>query len=75
MSSIIPGYEHDIFISYHQKYNKGEKWIGEFVDALKTKLKSTFKVEISEYFDIDIKITYTQPVESISGSFFLKIAI
>ena len=36
MSSIIPGYEYDIFISYRQKDNKGDKWVSEFVDALKT---------------------------------------
>src|SRR5512140_228407 len=53
MSSIIPGYEYDIFISYRQKDNKGDKWVSEFVDALKTELESTFKEEISVYFDIN----------------------
>jgi TolB-like protein len=53
MSSIIPGYEYDIFISYRQKDNKGDRWVSEFVDALKTELESTFKEEISVYFDIN----------------------
>jgi len=53
MASIIPGYEYDIFISYRQKDNKGDRWVTEFVDALKTELESTFKKEISVYFDIN----------------------
>ena len=27
MSSIIPGFEYDIFISYRQKDNKGDRWV------------------------------------------------
>jgi TolB-like protein len=53
MASLLPGYEYDIFISYRQKDNKGEKWVSEFVEALKTELESTFKEEISVYFDIN----------------------
>jgi TolB-like protein len=53
MSSIIEGYNYDIFISYRQKDNKGDRWVSEFVDSLKTELESTFKEEISVYFDID----------------------
>jgi adenylate cyclase len=53
MVSIIQGYEYDIFISYRQKDNKGDRWVSEFVDALKTELESTFKEEISVYFDIN----------------------
>jgi TolB-like protein/Tfp pilus assembly protein PilF len=51
MASIIPGYEYDIFISYRQKDNKGDRWVSKFVDALKTELESTFKEDISIYFD------------------------
>ena len=53
MPSIIPGYEYDIFISYRQKDNKGDRWVSEFVDALKTELESTFKEDVSVYFDIN----------------------
>ena len=53
MGSIIPGYEYDIFISYRQKDNKGDRWVSEFVEALKTELESTFKEDISLYFDIN----------------------
>ncbi len=53
MASLIPGYEYDIFISYRQKDNKGDKWVSEFVEALKTELESTFKEEVSVYFDIN----------------------
>ena len=51
MSSLIPGFEYDIFISYRQKDNKGERWVTEFVSALKNELESTFKEDISIYFD------------------------
>jgi tetratricopeptide (TPR) repeat protein len=53
MSSIIEGYSYDIFVSYRQKDNKGDRWVSEFVEALKTELESTFKEEISVYFDIN----------------------
>ena len=53
MSSIIEGYEYDIFISYRQKDNKHDGWVTEFVDNLKGELESTFKEEISVYFDIN----------------------
>ena len=53
MASLIPGYEYDIFISYRQKDNKGDRWVSELVEALKTELESTFKEEISVYFDIN----------------------
>ncbi len=35
MSSIIEGYNYDIFISYRQKDNKYDGWVTEFVDNLK----------------------------------------
>ena len=53
MASLIPGFEYDVFISYRQKDNKGDKWVSEFVEALKTELESIFKEEISVYFDIN----------------------
>ena len=53
MSSIISGYEYDIFISYRQKDNKHDGWVTEFVDNLKGEIESTFKEEISIYFDIN----------------------
>jgi tetratricopeptide (TPR) repeat protein len=51
MPAIIPGFEYDIFISYRQKDNKGEKWVAEFVEALTTELDATFKDDIAIYFD------------------------
>jgi len=53
MSSLIPGFEYDIFISYRQKDNKYDGWVNEFVDNLKRELEATFKEEISVYFDIN----------------------
>ncbi len=53
MPSLVHGFEYDIFISYRQKDNKGDRWVNEFVEALKTELESTFKEDISIYFDIN----------------------
>jgi TolB-like protein len=53
MASILEGYNYDIFISYRQKDNKYDGWVTEFVDNLNKELESTFKEEISVYFDIN----------------------
>jgi tetratricopeptide (TPR) repeat protein len=53
MASLIPGYEYDIFISYRQKDNKHDGWVTDFVNNLKGELESTFKEDISVYFDIN----------------------
>ena len=53
MSSIIEGYNYDIFVSYRQKDNKHDGWVSEFVDNLKGELEATFKEEINVYFDIN----------------------
>ena len=53
MPSIIEGYNYDIFLSYRQKDNKNDGWVTEFVENLKGELESTFKEEISIYFDIN----------------------
>jgi tetratricopeptide (TPR) repeat protein len=53
MSSIISGFNYDVFISYRQKDNKHDGWVTEFVNNLKGELESTFKEEISVYFDIN----------------------
>ena len=53
MPSIIEGYNYDIFISYRQKDNKHDGWVTEFVENLKGELESTFKDDISVYFDIN----------------------
>ena len=51
MPGLIPGFGYDIFISYRQKDNKGDKWVNSFVEALKTELEAPFKEDISIYFD------------------------
>jgi len=53
MASIVPGYEYDIFISYRQKDNRHDGWVTEFVNNLKGELESTFKEEVTVYFDVN----------------------
>jgi TolB-like protein/Flp pilus assembly protein TadD len=51
MSSLVPGYEYDVFISYRQKDNQYDGWVTEFVNNLKKELAATFKEDVSVYFD------------------------
>ena len=50
MPSTLPGFEYDNFISYCRKDNKGEHWVTEFANSLKTELEATFKEDIAIYF-------------------------
>jgi hypothetical protein len=50
MSSIIPGYEYDIFISYRHNDNRSG-WVADFVRALQEELAATSKEPLSLYFD------------------------
>ena len=51
MSSIIEGYNYDIFISYRQNDNRYDGWVTEFAANLKKELDATIKDKISVYFD------------------------
>lgn len=53
MPSILPGFEYDVFISYRHKDNKREQWVTEFVNILSAELETTFKEDISIYFDVN----------------------
>ena len=50
MSSIVPTFEYDIFISYRHNDNKSG-WVTEFVKALQEELAATIKEPVSVYFD------------------------
>ena len=51
MSSLVPSFEFDIFISYRHKDNKYDGWVSEFVANLRKELEATFKEDVSVYFD------------------------
>jgi hypothetical protein len=48
MPRILEGYNYDIFISYRQKDNKGDRWVSEFVEALKIELESTYYDQVNK---------------------------
>ena len=50
MSSILPGFEYDIFISYRHNDNHAG-WVTEFVKNLQEELAATIKDPISVYYD------------------------
>jgi TolB-like protein/Flp pilus assembly protein TadD len=51
MSSLVPGFEYDVFISYRHKDDKYDHWVTDFVSNLKRELDATFRDEVSVYFD------------------------
>ncbi len=50
MSSLIPTFQYDIFISYRHNDNRSG-WVTEFVNALQEELAATVKEPITIYFD------------------------
>jgi len=65
MSSIIEGYNYDIFISYRQKDNKGDRWVTEFVEALNQYIKKYIyllkDLQITEAtIDVNLANIYSQ---------------
>ncbi len=50
MSSLLPGFEYDIFISYRHNDNL-DGWVTDFVLNLEKELRSTIKDPVSIYFD------------------------
>jgi len=50
MSSLISGFEYDIFISYRHNDNRSG-WVTEFVSAFQEELAATLKEPVSVYFD------------------------
>src|SRR5580765_7362344 len=51
LSSILPEYDCDIYISYRFNDNKYDGWVTEFVDKLSQELSATLKDKLSIYFD------------------------
>ena len=50
-SSILPGYDCDIHISFRYNDNKYDGWITEFVEKLNQELSATLKDKLSIFFD------------------------
>ena len=53
MSTLLPDFEYDIFISYRHNDNLFDGWVTEFVTHLKDELRATVKGELRIYFDKD----------------------
>jgi hypothetical protein len=76
MTSIAEGYSCNIFITYRQKDNKGNRGVSEFADALKDELESTFKEVTSGYViagekdELIMKHPLIQIYETISVPYF-----
>jgi tetratricopeptide (TPR) repeat protein len=51
MSSLITGFEYDIFISYRQNDNKYDGWVTDFVANLNKELEATIKDKVAVYLD------------------------
>ncbi len=53
MSSIIPGFDCDIHISFRYNDNKYDGWVTEFAEKLNQELGATLKDKLSIFFDIN----------------------
>ncbi|ULQ51015.1 adenylate/guanylate cyclase domain-containing protein [Flavihumibacter fluvii] len=51
LGSILPGFDHDIHISYRFNDNKYDGWVTEFVEKLQQELSATIKDKLSIFFD------------------------
>lgn len=70
MPSLLPGYEYDIFISYRQKDNRGDRWVTEFVHSLKTELEATFKEDITQMVLMILSVEHRSTYFRIVIAFF-----
>jgi hypothetical protein len=50
-SSILPGYDFDIHVSYRFNDNKYDGWVTKFVEKLNQELSATLKDKLSIFFD------------------------
>ena len=50
-SSVVPGFDYDVYISYRNNDNKYDGWITEFAEKLKQELSSTLKDKLTFFFD------------------------
>jgi class 3 adenylate cyclase len=65
-SSIVPGFDYDIYISYRQNDNKYDSWVTEFAEKLNQELSSTLKDKLSIFFDKNPEdISKTNKVQSL----------
>lgn len=60
MPSVIPGFEHDVFISYRQHDNRNG-WVTHFAKALQEELATIVKEPVSVYLD-------TNPHDGLQGN-------
>jgi class 3 adenylate cyclase len=65
-SSIMPGFEHDIYISYRSNDNKYDGWVTEFAAKLERELAATMKDKLFIWFDKDPeKSAELKPIKSL----------
>lgn len=51
MSTLIEGFEYDIFVSYRHNDNEYDGWVTEFVEKLRQELNATIKDKLTVFFD------------------------
>jgi class 3 adenylate cyclase len=51
LSTILPGYDYDLYISYRSNDNKYDGWVTEFAAKLERELSATLKDKVSIWFD------------------------
>lgn len=67
-SSILPGYDYDIHISFRHNDNKYDGWVSEFVEKLNQELSATLKDKLTIFFDINPE-DKREAIQQENGSF------
>jgi hypothetical protein len=70
-SSILPGFDYDIYISYRSNDNKYDGWVTEFAAKLDRELGAMMKDRLSIYFDKDPE--RSEDVKEIRSLIFIPI--
>jgi class 3 adenylate cyclase len=71
-SSIVPGFDCDIYISYRENDNKYDGWVTEFSEKLKQELNSTLKDKLTIFFHKDTEDKRIQNIPDLSNPHTIK---
>jgi class 3 adenylate cyclase len=66
-SSIYPGYDCDIYISYRANDNQYDGWVTEFASKLERELGATVKDKLTIWFDKSAETLYKHPSQVADG--------
>jgi hypothetical protein len=73
MTSILPGYDCDIHLSFRHNDNKYDGWVAEFSEKLSQELSATVKDKLCIYFDQESESNGNEAKANIKSLIFIPI--